>query len=256
MKRTSRQPSKLSHSVHHQLNMYAIAASAAGIAALALAQPSEAKIVYTKTHHVIGWNRAYQLDLNHDGIIDFLILHFGSSSRSGGTLSAKEAFGNAIEGSWVGTTRGSSAFPYDAALKPGTMIGPGQGFITCPCNGELMAQFGGGDWRGNWANVRNRYLGLRFQIHGKNHYGWARLSVQLDRKRRLTALVTGYAYETLTDKGLRAGQTTSDDAFDPVALGPQQSDLQNMVVREARPESTSLGALALGAQGVPDGRNQ
>ena len=37
--------SNLSESVHKQLNMYAIAAGAAGVGLLALAQPSEAKIV-------------------------------------------------------------------------------------------------------------------------------------------------------------------------------------------------------------------
>jgi hypothetical protein len=45
----SRAPSKLSDSVHHQLNMYALAASAAGVGILALAQTAEAKIIYTPT---------------------------------------------------------------------------------------------------------------------------------------------------------------------------------------------------------------
>ena len=43
-------PSKLSDSVHHQLSLYALAASAAGVGVLALAQPADAKIVYTPAH--------------------------------------------------------------------------------------------------------------------------------------------------------------------------------------------------------------
>jgi hypothetical protein len=39
---------------------------------LALAQPSEAKIVYTETHQVIGTNGIYSLDFNHDGSSIFL----------------------------------------------------------------------------------------------------------------------------------------------------------------------------------------
>jgi len=50
MKRPARVPSQLSESLHHRLNMYAIAAGAAGVGALALAQPAEAKIVYTPSH--------------------------------------------------------------------------------------------------------------------------------------------------------------------------------------------------------------
>ena len=49
-----RKPASLSLSVHHRLNMYALAASAAGVSLLALAPPSEAEIVYTKAHVVLG----------------------------------------------------------------------------------------------------------------------------------------------------------------------------------------------------------
>jgi hypothetical protein len=52
--RPSRTPSRLSTALRNHLNMYSLAASAAGVGVLALAQPAEAKIVYTKTHHVIG----------------------------------------------------------------------------------------------------------------------------------------------------------------------------------------------------------
>ena len=51
--------------------MYALAASAAGLGVLALSQPADAKIVYTKTHHVIRLGQHYDLDLNRDGITDF-----------------------------------------------------------------------------------------------------------------------------------------------------------------------------------------
>jgi hypothetical protein len=49
MKRSSgpRKTANLSASLNHQLNGYALAASAAGVALLALAPTAEAKIVYT-----------------------------------------------------------------------------------------------------------------------------------------------------------------------------------------------------------------
>lgn len=242
----------LSDSTRRQLNTYALAATAAGVSILALAQPAEAKVVYTKTNYVIPWNYAYQLDLNHDGITDFLILDFGTSTKSGGRLRTKEAFGNAIQGSWVcGTRCGSSSegFPLDWALKPGAQIGPDQGFIACFCDGESMVA-------GYWFDVKNRYLGLKFQIGGETHYGWARLNVLANQRLQLTATLTGYAYETIPNKAIRAGQTDGDNAVGQVSSEPEQSDPQNVVVKEARPESPSLGALALGAQGLRDWRNQ
>jgi hypothetical protein len=70
MKRASRQPYKLSESQHRQLDAYALAASAAGVSILALAQPCGAKIVYTSAHEKIT---NFHLDLNHDGVTDFLL---------------------------------------------------------------------------------------------------------------------------------------------------------------------------------------
>jgi len=71
-----RTPFTFSDSVHRQLTMYALAASAAGAGVFALSPPVQAKIVYTPAN--VGL-RGYSLDLNHDGITDFT---FRGSSTS------------------------------------------------------------------------------------------------------------------------------------------------------------------------------
>ncbi len=73
MRRTSKTPSTLSESLHRQLNSYALAASAAGVSLVALARSADARIVYTPTHQVVKPNDHYNLDLNKDGIADFII---------------------------------------------------------------------------------------------------------------------------------------------------------------------------------------
>jgi hypothetical protein len=85
MKRSSepRKTANLSESLHQQLNMYALAASAAGVSVLSLAQPAEAKIVYTNAHVALQNPASFALDLNHDGIIDFYLdLHRAIRGRS------------------------------------------------------------------------------------------------------------------------------------------------------------------------------
>jgi hypothetical protein len=68
-------------SVRHQLNMYALAATAAGVSMLALTPPSEAKVVYTKAHIVLHRRQGIKLDLNHDGVPDIPIgMAFTASS--------------------------------------------------------------------------------------------------------------------------------------------------------------------------------
>ncbi|HXM19843.1 MAG TPA: hypothetical protein VN948_01090 [Terriglobales bacterium] len=233
--RASKTPFILSQSLQRRLNMYALAASAAGVSLLASAQPSEAKVVYTKAHQVIGTNGVYNLDLNHDGIIDFLVLESGyatfNGTRGNNTLLAKEALGNAVEGR-IGNGR-----QFAAALKRGARIGPGEHFIRGGSRGETMAATwasdgSGGPTTGQWVNVNSRYLGLKFKVGGKIHYGWARLTVQLPGNFLINATLTGYAYETVPGKEILAGQT-ADQADDG---------------------TVSLRRLALGAGSVVHGR--
>jgi hypothetical protein len=83
---------------------------------------------------------------------------------------------------------------------------------------------------GSWINVNDRYLGVKFTINGETHYGWARLSVQAVPPITFTATLTGYAYETIRNKSISAGQTKETD---------DSSEAANAT-------SGTLGRLALG----------
>ena len=194
MNRSSRprKTANLSELVHRQLNMYAIAAGAALVVALALAQPVEAKIVYTKAHVVIEYNNYYNLDLNRDGVADFTISVKSSRGDPCYTSSVTEqpSSGNGVVGQ------------PPVALNRGAEIGPGQQFYGRA--GTMAFQNYRCYQGGPWFNVDNRYLGLSFQRNGQTHYGWARLSVQF-HSYYFTATLTGYAYETIPGKAIKAG---------------------------------------------------
>ena len=64
----TRNVSRLNQKLDRKLTAYMAAAGAAGVSMLALAQPAEAKVVYTNANLNIG-NVA--IDLNNDGINDF-----------------------------------------------------------------------------------------------------------------------------------------------------------------------------------------
>jgi hypothetical protein len=64
-------------------------------------------------------------------------------------------------------------------------------------------------WANNGKGVKNHYLGLRFAINGKVHYGWARLTVSVSNG--IYATLTGYAYETIPNKSIIAGATKGPD---------------------------------------------
>ena len=231
MKSPSRPRTKadLPQSITRQLNMYALAASAAGVGMLAFSPTAQAKIVYTHTDLKFGPRGTIDIDLNHDGINDFQLV--ASESASGGTygfarLSVRPSANNKVWYHVIGNTS------WAAALYDRVPIGPKGHFLKS--GGRLWMAFvqnGGGTYKqffGPWVgrpgyrSVKDRYLGLKFFIKGKVHFGWARLKVtSAGFPTGIVATLTGYAYETIPGKGITAGKTKGPHvvAVDPVSLG-------------------------------------
>lgn len=216
--------------LHPKLNSkliaYASAASTTGVALVALAPPANAEVVYTPANVSIG--SPFLLDLNHDGVAEFTLLHCRCFSASGHSLSFRAQLnvpGNGVLGE---------------PLAAGVLIGQGQPFdaVSTAYGGPILAR--GFDYlsisrfSGPFANAVNKFLGLKFVVNGQIHYGWARLSVP--NIFVLPSSVTGYAYETIPNRPIRAGQRTGTaDTSDAPALSAPASTGQ------------SLGALALGS---------
>jgi len=216
MKRASRKPSNLSNSMQRHLNAYSLAASAAGVSVLSLTEPAEAKIVYTPAHHVIKANAHYNLDLMNDGITDFVIENFVSCTPCQDTL-----FLAARKGSFMG--RGTNP-DRASALRGGGTIGASRRFHSTVGDMAYATFLTQGTLNsgGPWAGVTDRYLGLRIVVNHARHYGWARLNVRINSKTaKITAVLTGYAYETIPNKPIIAGKTKGPDVItvEPGSLG-------------------------------------
>jgi hypothetical protein len=214
---------KISDSLNRQINTYAQVASAAGVSVLALAGASEAKVVYTETNQVTHSGSPLYIDLNHDGIQDFLLrtsFYVGSSGLQVG-LNASGKAGNVVAGRRF--DRSGYFLSAASALPAGVRIGPeGNFFLRFPVVAEELFDGVGsqnsdlGAWVGKGSGVKNQYLGLKFVVDGEVHYGWARLSVTLGHHRQsgdVTGTLTGYAYETVPDKPIIAGQITGPDVI-------------------------------------------
>jgi len=232
--RPTRKSSRLSD-FDRRLNMYALAATAAGVGALALAQPVEGKIIYAKTNKSIGPRTTLHLDLNHDGIKDFDLKDTLTTTTASGKFAALSAGPDQKQNAVWGHTVPFRA--YASALSANVEVGPKGQFL--PAVG-LMAAYSvsGGRRPGNfsctgpWGNVTKRYLGLKFMIGGAEHFGWARLNVSCNGP-AVNARLTGYAYETVPNQSILTGKEKGpDDADNPIsAEGP----------------SGTLGRLTLGA---------
>jgi hypothetical protein len=220
------------------------AACAAGVSMLACAPVAAAKIVYTPANSYILPNTTLKLDIAHSGSPEFLLsntLFIGSFDRTGhGTLIVKaQNSANAVWG--TGT--------YASALPRGIRVGPDRHFQaghTKMAGSRFTGGTGGASFtsHGPWVDVAKRYLGLKFSINGKVHYGWARLSVTVTYQGTY-AVLSGYAYETVPNTPIVTGNTkgTASDVSGssrsiPASFSP------------SRHSPASLGLLAQGAGGL------
>lgn len=241
--RKNRSPISLNQGLDHKLLSYAAAASAAGVGMMALAQPSQAEVIYTPANQTVSANQTAAIDLNHDGITDFTVSNrFYTINARGGAFPTQTG-GMRVAGLLhvIPQTLNRvliNAGSYNAsALRAGRKVGPKNQFVAGARYMEYCISTTTGNYLragGQWNDVKNRYVGLQFSLAGQVHFGWARLSVSHAKGScDMTAVLTGYAYETVAGKPIAAGQTTGTEE----------------VSSDKLPAAT-LGMLAQGSQGL------
>ena len=235
----SRTTATLTASLENRLLSYSAAAAAAGVSLFAMSQPSQAKVVFTPTHQTIARNVFYNLDLNNDGIGDFIISNFGTDFDIGAKIrntngsSFTSVFMRAYAVGKSNRVWGTGGF--QSALSKGvTLSSKGEFNQVGGLMGQVNSHNNGNIYSGPWAprggSVTNKYVGFKFVINGQVHYGWARFDVRMRNAENGGAghaLLTGYAYETVANKPIVTGKTTGPDVVTMPAV--------------------SLGHLALGA---------
>ncbi|MGH9496692.1 MAG: hypothetical protein ACRD3B_16965 [Candidatus Sulfotelmatobacter sp.] len=222
-----------SESADRRLKLYSLAAAAAGVSVLALSQPSEGEVIVTKKAIQLHAGIPVSVDLNKDGLADFKFSFTIFYSSFGYKYNAKLAVKGLTRGKVVGPKRDPYRSPYASALVGGANIGPAAHFSSSKgqITVEREKQYGSATgYYGYWHDAPNRFLGVKFQIKGQTHYGWIRLNFRFGS----TMQINGWAYETVANKRITAGETTSSVAETNAP---------------ARRLGLSLGVLALGADG-------
>jgi hypothetical protein len=252
----SRKTFKISDSLNRQLNTYAQMAAAAGVSVLALAGSSEAEIVYTETYQVTHSGFPLYIDVNHDGVNDFMLrsTYYAGTAGVEVGLDASGIGDNLVAGRHFRSTSGYF-FSAASALHAGAKIGPKGNFsvrfpfMAVEIFNKIGTQYSDlAPWAGKGKGVKNRYLGLKFVVDGEVHYGWARITVTLGHNRQLgdvTGTLTGYAYETIPNKPIIAGRTTGAD----VTVAQPETGGITPAAPVVAPDSApaTLGLLAKGA---------
>jgi len=235
---------RLNSRLERNLLAYSAAAGAACMGSLYGPPAAEGKIIYRHVNVQLQRQHPFPLDLNSGGRVDFFLLNRSYSSGSGDRTQyvavcrrpvSLTSFGwdcnvSARSSSLNAVRTNGTRLAFASALRGGERIQKGDRFRTdyfAVKMGEvLFPRTSGGTrttWFGPWMNggkgVKNRYLGLKFKIKGRFHFGWARLTVTTTQH-NFTATLTGYAYETIPGKSIIAGKTRGSDVeAQPATLG-------------------------------------
>ena len=167
------------------------------------------------------------------GVTDFSFSD--TSAIRGYKFGAALVVAPALRGNMVWVSTFNWGYHFAGDLNRGQPIGPSPQFAE---GSQLIAALGDNLWSsGPWCKTRqDRYLGLKFDVNGAvgSHFGWVRMNVACDGN--VSALITGYAYETIANKPILAGQTKEPE-----------------VMKQRR---ASLAHLARGASAIPAWRTK
>lgn len=209
-------------------NKLAKYSAAAGAAVLAVGS-TNAQIVYTDVNPDFvhpGNETGVGLDLNNDATFDFAI--YSADTVDAGTqyeytvVAPYGTVGNEIAGETP------SAFDYALALNSGAMIDASINWIAAT-NTMTYRVDGAYPYGENWNGVTDKYLGLKFNVGGNVHYGWARMDAAGD-----TWTLKDYAYNSTPATGISAGDMGSG----PSAI--ETMDLESLVHFINQPNNSIL----------------
>lgn len=161
-----------------------------------------------------------------------------------------------LTGSILGNPNGgsNSNYLYPFALSSGANISNGAtDWVPGNSSFQTMNYYncysGSGGIYNNWCNATDKYLGLRFDIGGNTHYGWARLDVGT-----LPSgwILKDYAYNTVADAPITAGQTLgiADNNLSEIKIVV----LNKNIALYNLPQQTNYRLFTINGQSVLDGK--
>ena len=183
--------------------------SALAAAFIAIGADADAQIVYTDIIDLtINIDEGYILDLNGDGFGDFVfqavevLPGVWTAGIVQGILTSYSVGGpsNAV----IGYT--GPILPYASALNASDPIGAAADFVTNSYNQAFLASIYSGVTYGPFADVTDKYLGVKFLIGADLYYSWFRLDVTVDP---ITITIKDYAYNSNPDESLIAGEISN-----------------------------------------------
>lgn len=197
---------KNKHLQNNRLSSYAALAGA-----LLTVQQADAQVIYTDVDPdlVVESSDLFGFDLDNDGTDDFGLINVLYSAI--GAMNVV-LYGSGGVAGYIGSFLGST-FPFVSVIDAGEAVGPSLDFYSTSGGAPLLwGSFAVVGSLGQFNNVSDKYIGLRFKIGSDFHYGWARLDVT-----HTTITLKDYAYNGTANAPINTtvGIESPDTNFNP-----------------------------------------
>jgi hypothetical protein len=171
----------------------------------------------------------YSLDLNNDGINDFVLSarkKFVGCGVCGGQLVYAMANGDSAviattAYSWIADKQGG--YPINTLIDSSlgwtnavhTLVTKEVNCLSCaPSQGSHLVH---SNASGTWLNVYGKYLALKIKVGTNIYYGWVRLAASIGAN-TVSMTIMDYAYNTIANQPILAGQAVAT-GIDPLSFG-------------------------------------
>ena len=185
------------------------------VTAMLFSASANAQIVYTDVNPDTTFNSpsgSYLLDVNNDGITDNWIRTRNfiarCSSRGTGTYSLVNVSTYNNSGisncGVVSNASGDQIIP----LNFSDLISSAQPFTNYSLDlRRILSGSTCNSASGNWPNLSEKYLGLKFTFGVNTYYGWVRMQIDVTSS-SASCTIKDYAYNSIPNQPIRAGETS------------------------------------------------
>ncbi|MCF8296083.1 MAG: T9SS type A sorting domain-containing protein [Saprospiraceae bacterium] len=181
---------------------------------IALSPAIKSQIIYTDinpdTTLIASGNpfHYYYMDINQDSIIDFKLAHFAPSA-SWVEAEIYCQFGNNQDEAVLTSNMAPMTLTYNSPID--NTSGNWTNTVSGSSNSALFVPSG----------ITDKYLGLRIQLSGQWHYGWAKVDVPSNTS---SFTIKSFAFNTIANQAINAGDTFSMSTSIPTI--EKQNDLK------------------------------
>ncbi len=156
--------------------------------------PVQAAIVYSGIiNQAVSSSSPFDLDIDNDSTAEY---RFSAAGVTSGSYSVSVE-GLEDDTNWIRFNPGGDP----SNLAQDARIDASGNYTTTATTRTITSDFNSGQWEAPYPT--DGFMGVRFELAGSTHYGW----IEITTNSASTAVLNSWAYESVADTAINAGDT-------------------------------------------------